>query len=89
MHQISKVIEKRKSLYELFNASFQGLRRLFILAYVVAAGAANDEAIIKDNKKYFHPRGEIKNYKVLVDGKNIYDQPINELIKRYGEVRKV
>ena len=89
MHQISKVIEKRKSLYELFNASFQGLRRLFVLAYVAAAGAANDEAIIKDNKKYFRPRGEIKNYKVLADGKNFYDQPINELIKRYGEVRKV
>ena len=45
-----------------FKASFQGIRRLFVLAYVVAAGAANDEAGIKDNKKYFLPRGEIKNY---------------------------
>ena len=52
---------KRKNLYELLNASFQGVRRFF-LAYVVAAGAANDEAGIKDNKKYFLPRGEIKNY---------------------------
>ena len=83
------VIEKGTNICKLLNASFQGVRRLFVLAYVVAAGAANDEAIIKDNKKYFRPRGEIKNYKVLVDGKNFYDQPINELIKRYGEVRKV
>ena len=30
---------------------------IFILAYVMAAGA-NDEAGIKDNKKYFLPRGE-------------------------------
>ena len=72
-----------------FKASFQGIRRLFVLAYVVAAGAANDEAGIKDNKKYFLPRGEIKNYNVLIDGRNFYDQPINDLIKQYDEIRKV
>ena len=70
-----------------FKASFQGIRRLFVLAYVVAAGAANDEAAIKDNKKYFLPRGEIKNYNVLIDGIHFYDQPINDLIKQY-EVTK-
>ena len=44
---------------------------------------------IKDNKKYFLPRGEIKNYNVLIDGRNFYDQSINDLIKQYDEVRKV
>ena len=83
------VIEKGTNIYKLLNASFQGVRRLFVLAYVVAAGAANDEAGIKDNKKYFLPRGEIKNYNVLIDGRNFYDQPINDLIKQYDEVRKV
>ena len=83
------VIEKGKNLYKLLNASFQGVRRLFVLAYVVAAGAANDEAGIKDNRKYFLPRGEIKNYNVLIDGRNFYDQPINDMIKQYDEVRKV
>ena len=82
-------LKKGKILYELLNASFQGVRRLFVLAYVVAAGAANDEAGIKDNKKYFLPRGEIKNYNVLIDGRNFYDQPINDIIKQYDEVRKV
>ena len=85
----AKVIAKGKNLSEILNASFQGIRRLFVLAYVVAAGAANDEAGIKDNKKYFLPRGEIKNYNVLIDGRNFYDQPINDLIKQYDEVRKV
>ena len=84
-----KVIEKEKNIYELLNALFQGVRRLFVLAYVVAAGAANDEAGIKDNKKYFLPRGEIKNYNVLIDGRNFYDQTINDLIKQYDEVREV
>ena len=81
----AKVIEKGKNLYKLLQSG----RRLFVLAHVVAAGAANVEWGIKDNKKYFLRRGEIKNYKVLIDGRNVYDQPINDLIKQYDEVRKV
>ena len=55
----AKVIGKGKNLHELLNASFQGVRRLFVLAYVVAAGAANNEAGIKDNRKYFLPRENV------------------------------
>ena len=40
-------------MYELLNASVQGVRRLFVLAYVIAAGTANYEAGIKNNKKVF------------------------------------
>ena len=86
----AQVIEKGKSIYELLSASFQGVKRLFVLAYFIAAGNnAGQEAGVKDNKKYFLPKGEIKNYKVLIDGRNVYDQPINDLMKQYGEVRKV
>ena len=84
-----KVKEKGKYMYELLNVSIQGVKRLFFLAYVVAAGAKNDEGAIKHNKKYFLPRGEIKNYNVLIDERNFHDQPINDLIKQYDEVRKV
>ena len=31
----------------------------------------------------------IKDYNVLIDGKKIYDQPINDLIKHYDKVRKL
>ena len=65
--KLSKVIEKRKNLCELLNASFQGIRRLFVLAFVVTTGAANDEACIKNKKKLFLPRGEINNYNVFID----------------------
>ena len=40
-------------MYELLNASFQGVRRLLVLAYVIAAGTTNYEADIKNNKKVF------------------------------------
>ena len=81
----AKVIEKGKNIYELLNASLQGVRRLFVYAFVVAAGAANDEAGIKENKKYSLPRGEIKNYNVLIDERNFYDKPTNDLIRQYGQ----
>ena len=84
----AKVIENRKNIYELLNASFQDVKRLFDHTYFIADGG-NDEAVIKDNKKYFLPRGEIENYNVLIDGRNFYDQPINDIIKQYDEVRKV
>ena len=90
----AKVIEQGKNI--LLNASFEGVTRLFVLAYSIAAPAAGDNpppvdetAGIKNNKKYFLPRGEIKNYNVLIDGRNFYDQPINDLIKQYDEIRKV
>ena len=85
----AKVIEKGKNIYELLNASFQSIRRLFVLAFVIAVGAGNDETDIKNNIKYFLPRGEIKNYNLLIDRRNIYGQPINDLIKHYDGVRKV
>ena len=42
----AKVIEQGKNIYELLNASFQGVKRLFVLAYFIADGG-NDEAGIK------------------------------------------
>ena len=72
----AKVIEQGKNLYELLNASFQGVRRLFVLAYAIAAVAENDEAGIKDNNKYLL---KIKNYNILIDKRNFYDQPIKAL----------
>ena len=84
----AKVIDQGKSIYKLLNASFQGVKRLFALAYSIAEGR-KDEAGIKKNKKYFLPSGEIKTYNVLIDGRNFYDQPINDIIKQYDEIGKV
>ena len=39
--------------------------------------------------KYFLPRVKIKNYNIEIDGKNFYDQPINDSIKQYDEIRKI
>ena len=45
---------------------------------------------LKDShRKYFLPRINITNYNVLIDGRNFYDQPINNQIKKYEELRKI
>ena len=81
----AKVVNQGTSTYELLSASFQGVKRLFVLVYTIAANASKNEVGIKDNKKYFLPRGKIESYNVLIDGRNFYDQPINDLIKQYND----
>ena len=41
------------------------------------------------SKKYLLPRVKTENYNSEIDGKIFYDQPINDSIKQYDEVRKV
>ena len=40
-------------------------------------------------RKYFLPRVNITSYNELIDGRNFYDQPINNMIKQYSEIRKM
>ena len=78
-------------------ASFQGVNRLFVLAFNnttqnVASNPINNTAsrVQRDShRKYFLPRLDITNYNVLIDGTNFYDQPINDQIKKYDEIGKI
>ena len=57
----AKVIEQGKNLYELLNASFQGVRRLFVLAYFIVEDTnADDEADIKDKNSIFFQEERLK-----------------------------
>ena len=72
---------------ELLDSSYQGVKRLFVLAYNNKEG--DNKVSVDSYKKYFLPRVKIENYNIEIDGRNFYDQPINDLIKQYDEVRKV
>ena len=41
------------------------------------------------NKGYYIPNVEIKDYNVMIDGKSFFDQPINNMIKTYENIRKI
>ena len=69
------------------DASFQGVNRLFVLAFDNTNNGSNK--VERDShRKYFLPRVNITNYNVLIDGRNFYDQPINDQFKKYDEIRK-
>ena len=72
---------------ELLDASYQGVKRLFVLAYRDLGGA--NRVTADSHRRYFLPRIKIKNYNIEIDGRNFYDQTINDLIKQYDELRKV
>ena len=61
----------------LIDPSWQGINRLFVLAY------------LNDARKYFLPRVKIENYNIEIDGRNFYDQPINDSIKQYDKMKKI
>ena len=78
------------------DASFQGVRRFFVLAFNNntdndpnnSIKNINNRVLRNSNTKYFLPRVNITNYNVLIDGRNFYDQPINDSVKQYNEIRK-
>ena len=51
--------------------------------------AGNNQVSVDSYKKCFLPRVKIDNYNIEIDGRNFYDQPINDSIKQYHEIRKI
>ena len=39
--------------------------------------------------RYYLPKVKTKDYNVKIDGKNFFDQPINNNIKTYENIRKI
>ena len=74
-------------LRELLDSNYQGVKRLFFLAYNNSAGG-DGQVSLDSFKKYFLPRVKIENYNIEIDGRNFYDQPINDSIKQFNEIRK-
>ena len=56
----AKVREKIKNIYELLSASFQGVERIFVLAYFIAADDSNNEGGIKTIESISFQEGRLK-----------------------------
>ena len=54
-----------------------------------SADPPDDNVNRVNHRKYFLPRVDIKDYNILVDGRNFYDQNISGDFKKYEELRKV
>ena len=64
---------------------FQGVNRLFVMAYSTAA----DQATRDGRRKYYLPRIDLNKYNVIIDGRNFYGNSIESDIEKYRELKKV
>ena len=70
------------------DVSFQGVKRFFVLFF---DNTDDDAKKVERNshRKYFLQRVSITNYNVLNDGRNFYDQPINDLINSTSRLERL
>ena len=71
--------------YINLDPSFQGVNRLFVMAYSRADGQPTRNG----RKKYYLPRVDLNKYNVIIDGRNFYDNPIESDIEKYKELKIV
>ena len=71
--------------YINLDPSFEGVNRLFIIAYSRVGGQPDRNS----QQKYYLPRIDLKKYNVIIDGRNFYDNPIKSDIEKYRELQKV
>ena len=74
-------MHKKIYLNHLVDPSFQGVNRLFLLSLENENGRTS-------HLEYYLPKLEIKEYNIKIDGKSFFDQPINNNIKTYENIRK-
>ena len=70
--------------YINLDLSFQGVNRLFVMAY----NRANGQPTRNGQRKYYLPRIDLEKYNVIIDGRNFYDNPIESDIEKYRELTK-
>ena len=58
---------------------------MFVLPYARGDNVTDENSY----RKCFLPKLKIKNYNIEIDGRNVYDQSINDSISQYDEIRKI
>ena len=77
-----KTLAQNRYLSYLINPSFQGVNRLFVLSF-------ENENDRRSHSTHYFLKVEIKDYNVMIDGRNLFDQPINGMNKTYVNIRRI
>ena len=76
--QINENADANVFKYINLDPSFQGVNRLFVMAY----NRANGQPTRNGQQKYYLPRIDLEKYNVIFDGRNFYDNPIESDIEK-------
>ena len=77
-----ELLARNPNLNHLIEPSFQGVNRLFVLAF------ENDDDRTSDDE-YYLSTVEIKDYNIMINGENFFDQPIKNNKVTYENIRKI
>ena len=77
-----ELLRQNLSLNYLIEPSFQGVNRLFILAF-------ENDTQRTSNSGYYLPNVEIINYNIVINGENFFDQPIKNKKMTYDNIRTI
>ena len=77
-----ELLAQNPNLNHLVEPSFQGVNRLFVLAF------ENDNHRIS-TKRYYLPIVEIKDYNIMINRENFFDQSIKNNKVTYENIRKI
>ena len=71
--------------YINLDLSFQGVNRLFVMAY----SRENNQPTRDGQREYYLLRIDLNKYNVIIDGRNFYDNPVEDDTEKYRELKKV
>ena len=77
-----ELLAQNPNLNNLVEPSFQGTNRLFVSAF------ENDDDRTSDDE-YYLPTVEIKDYNIVINGENFFDQPIKNNKITYDNISKI
>ena len=77
-----ELIRRNPNLNHLVEPTFQGINRFFVLAF-----EGDAQRIVHTG--YYPPNVEIKDYNVMINGENFFDQPIKNKKVTYENIRKI
>ena len=75
-HSYAKTHAQNRYLNHLVDPSFQEVNRLLVLSF-------ENEDDRRSHSNYYLPKVEIKDCNIMIDGKNFFDQPINNDFNTY------
>ena len=77
-----ELLAQNPNLNHLVEPSFQGVNRLFVLAF-------ENDAQRTSHSNYYLPNVKIKDYNIMINGENVSDQPIKNNKVTYENIRKI
>ena len=73
--EINEDVDANMFKYINLDPSFQGVNRLFVMAY----NRVDGQPTRNGQRKYYLPRISLNTYYVIIDGRNLYDTPIGSI----------